>query len=260
MGIRSPRLPVHHGQRARLEHHDADPPRCTHPWDQEIVYPRRRLGPLHLCRLLRARLPMLRALPGDRVGVLDWNSRRHFELYWSIPAWARSCCNEPAPGPRDLGYVVGQATCHVRGRIIAAYCRIRRSELAPDQGWIVMTESRWTRSRPRWRRCCTTKTCWPPPTPRSTGPRSTKPRLTAPLHHRHHGQAQGRVLLAPRHLPAFHGHGPNMGMTLDDCVMLITPMFHGQCWGLPQAPRCWATRSCCRAATPPRTPSHWSTP
>ena len=27
----------------------------------------------------------------------------------------------------------------------------------------------------------------------------------------------------------------NLGMTLDDCVMLITPMFHGQCWGLPQA-------------------------
>ena len=27
----------------------------------------------------------------------------------------------------------------------------------------------------------------------------------------------------------------NLGMTLDDCTMLITPMFHGQGWGLPQA-------------------------
>ena len=23
--------------------------------------------------------------PGDRVGVIDWNSRRHYELYWAIP-------------------------------------------------------------------------------------------------------------------------------------------------------------------------------
>lgn len=33
----------------------------------------------------------LRALgvePGDRVGVLDWNSRRHYELYWAIPGLA----------------------------------------------------------------------------------------------------------------------------------------------------------------------------
>ena len=26
--------------------------------------------------------------PGTRVGVLDWNSRRHFELYWAIPGLA----------------------------------------------------------------------------------------------------------------------------------------------------------------------------
>ena len=31
------------------------------------------------------------------------------------------------------------------------------------------------------------------------------------------------------------GMATNLGMTLSDCVMLITPMFHGQCWGLPQA-------------------------
>jgi fatty-acyl-CoA synthase len=26
--------------------------------------------------------------PGDRVGVLDWNTHRHFELYWAIPGLA----------------------------------------------------------------------------------------------------------------------------------------------------------------------------
>jgi len=44
-----------------------------------------------VCRSANA----LRALgvePGDRVGILDWNSRRHFELYWSIPGLGLSCC------------------------------------------------------------------------------------------------------------------------------------------------------------------------
>src|SRR5262249_17585296 len=39
-----------------------------------------------------------------------------------------------------------------------------------------------------------------------------------------------------------------LGMTLDDCTMLITPMFHGQCWGLPQA----ATLMCNKIVLPGR--------
>ena len=26
--------------------------------------------------------------PGDVVGILDWNSKRHYELYWAIPGLA----------------------------------------------------------------------------------------------------------------------------------------------------------------------------
>ncbi len=90
-----------------------------------------------VCRSANA----LRALgvePGDRVGILDWNSRRHFELYWSIPGLGAVMLQMNLRlGAEDLGYVVGHSKV-------------------------------------------STKTCWPPPTPRSTGPRSTKPRLTAP--------------------------------------------------------------------------------
>jgi len=46
--------------------------------------------------------------PADRVGVLDWNSRRYFELYYAIPglgavllrplfAWMSRCCALPRP-------------------------------------------------------------------------------------------------------------------------------------------------------------------
>ena len=52
----------------------------------------------------------------------------------------------------------------------------------------------------------------------------------------------------------------NLGMTLDDCVMLITPCSTGNAGACRRPPRCWATRSCCRAAMSPRTPSPWLTP
>ena len=79
-----------------------------------------------VCRSANA-LRSLGVEPGDRVGILDWNSRRHFELYWSIPglgavmlqmnlrlgaedlatwsatarcptcAWTNHCCPSPNP-------------------------------------------------------------------------------------------------------------------------------------------------------------------
>ena len=33
-----------------------------------------------------AGLAKLRVRVGDRVGVMDWNSLRHYELYWAVPA------------------------------------------------------------------------------------------------------------------------------------------------------------------------------
>src|SRR6202041_13536 len=44
--------------------------------------------------------------PADRVGVLDWNSRRHFELYWAIPGLAAVMLQmNPRLGVQELGYV-----------------------------------------------------------------------------------------------------------------------------------------------------------
>ena len=52
---------------------------------------------------------MLRGLgvgPADVVGVLDWNSRRHFELYWAIPDLGAVMLQMNLRlSPEDLGYV-----------------------------------------------------------------------------------------------------------------------------------------------------------
>lgn len=55
----------------------------------------------------------LRALgvePGTRVGILDWNSRRHFELYWAIPGLAAVMVQlNLRLGPEDLAYVIADS-------------------------------------------------------------------------------------------------------------------------------------------------------
>src|SRR5699024_3250491 len=45
--------------------------------------------------------------PANSVGVLDWNSRRHFELYWSIPGTGAVMVQlNLRLGPEDLSFVL----------------------------------------------------------------------------------------------------------------------------------------------------------
>ena len=53
--------------------------------------------------------------PGDRVGVLDWNTLRHYELYFAIPGLGAVLLQmNPRLSPHDLEYIVG----HSRPRLI----------------------------------------------------------------------------------------------------------------------------------------------
>ncbi len=176
--------------------------------------------------------------PGDRVGILDWNSLRHFELYWAIPGLAAVMLQMNLRlGPEDLAYVVRHSD--------AAFIAVDETllpvaeaiaPLCPGvKGWIVMTGK----------------------------PLSEIRTSLAPLHHYEDllaadagdidwplidetsaysacyttgttGRPKG-VYYSHR---AIYLHSMAMasavGATFDDCTMLITPMFHGQCWGLPQ--------------------------
>lgn len=177
--------------------------------------------------------------PGDRVGILDWNSRRHFELYWAIPGIAAVMLQMNLRlGPEDLSYVVN----HSRASFIAVDESLLSvaEAIAPSlpgvKGWIVMSDK----------------------------PMSEISTTLSPVHHyedllvgaddtidwpvvdeRSAYSACYTTGTTGRPKGVYYSHraiylhsmsiGVNIGMTLDDCTMLITPMFHGQCWGLPQA-------------------------
>ncbi|WP_440712941.1 long-chain-fatty-acid--CoA ligase [Gordonia sp. FQ] len=177
--------------------------------------------------------------PGDVVGILDWNSKRHFELYWAVPGTAATMLQMNLRlAPEDLGFV----TTHSGASVVfvdESLLSVAR-DLAPHapgvKTWIVMTDRPSSEvdaglpnalffedlmaqaaevfdwpvidERTAYSACYTTGT-----TGRPKG-----------VYYSHRGiclhtMAQAAVL--------------RMGS--DDSVMLITPMFHGQSWGLPQS-------------------------
>ncbi|WP_280334789.1 long-chain-fatty-acid--CoA ligase [Nocardia wallacei] len=177
--------------------------------------------------------------PGDRVGVLDWNSRRHFELYWAIPGLAAVMLQMNLRlAAEDLAYVVEHSG--------ASFIAVDESllpvaeSLAPRvtgvKGWIVLTDTPLdqidTSLAPvhHYEDLLATaapEIDWPVIDERSAYSACYTTGTT--------GRPKG-VYYSHRaiYLHAL-AEAATLGMTLDDTTMLITPMFHAQCWGLPQS-------------------------
>jgi fatty-acyl-CoA synthase len=177
--------------------------------------------------------------PGDVVGILDWNSRRHFELYWAIPGLAAVMLQMNLRlAPQELGYVtdhsgaswvlVDESLLPVAEQLAAHAPKVR--------GWIIMSDKPgggssstlldvhhfeellaeadagidWPviEETSAYSACYTTGT-----TGRPKG-----------IYYSH----RGIYLHAMAEVAA-------MGIRSDDAVLMIAPMFHAQCWGLPYA-------------------------
>lgn len=177
--------------------------------------------------------------PGDVVGVLDWNSIRHWELYWGIPGTGAVMLQMNLRlAPEDLGYV----TRHADTRFVCVDETLLSvaEALAPHapnvEKWIVMSDKPLSEISTTLENVVhfedlVTKQAesydWPMIDEASTYSACYTTGTTgAPkgVYYSHRGiylHATGLAL--------------NIGMNRDDAVMLITPMFHGSCWGLPQA-------------------------
>ncbi|MEN0140632.1 MAG: long-chain-fatty-acid--CoA ligase [Rhodococcus sp. (in: high G+C Gram-positive bacteria)] len=176
---------------------------------------------------------------GDVVGVLDWNSKRHFELYWAIPGIGAVMLQMNLRlSSEDLGYVTSHSEASV---VLVDESLLPVAEaLAPFtpnvRAWVVMSDK----------------------------PMSQIATTLVDVHH-----FEDLVAAAPDHFDwpviaetsaysacyttgttgtpkgVYYSHrgiylhtmaqAANLGIRSDDTVMLITPMFHGQCWGLPQS-------------------------
>ncbi|MHB8190128.1 MAG: long-chain-fatty-acid--CoA ligase [Ferrimicrobium sp.] len=225
----------------------------THP-EQEIVYrtpdggwDRYTYGECYL-RINRA-ANALRGLgvnPGDRVGILDWNSRRHFEFYWAIPGLAAVMLQMNLRlGTEDLSYIVqhSQASLIAVDESLLSVAEAIAPFTPEVKGWIVMSDRPLdeihTSLAPLYHyedllSASADTIEWPVVDERSAYSACYTTGTT--------GRPKG-VYYSHR---AIYLHSmalvANIGISLDDCMMLITPMFHGQAWGLPQAATAMANK------------------
>jgi fatty-acyl-CoA synthase len=190
------------------------------------------------CRAANA-LRSLGIGPADRVGVLDWNSRRYFELYYAVPGLGAVLLQlNLRLGCDELAYIVNhsQATFICVDETLLPLAEALAPQVPAVKGWIVMTD------KPR----CDIKT------------------TLSPLHHHEELLAAAAPVMdwptidersayaacytsgtTGRSKGVYYSHRSiylhstlltaMIGMTINDCTMLITPMFHAQGWGLPQA-------------------------
>lgn len=177
--------------------------------------------------------------PGDRVGILDWNSRRHYELYWAIPGLGSVMVQlNLRLGPDDLAFVIEDSATSVIcvDESLLPMAEAVAPRLPGVRAWVVMTDkalSDISTTLPNLHHyedlvgAASADIEWPEVDERSAYGACYTTGTT--------GRPKG-VYYSHRAI-YLHSYAiaANVGMTLDDCTMLITPMFHGQAWGLPQA-------------------------
>jgi fatty-acyl-CoA synthase len=191
-----------------------------------------------ICRAAGA-LRSLGIGPKDRVGVLDWNSRRYFELYYAIPGLGSVLLQlNLRLGIEELGYIVrhSDATLICVDETLLPLAEALAAHVPGVRGWIVMTDKPLAEIKTTLSPlhhyedllvAAVPSMDWPIIDERSayaacyTSGTTGRPKGVYYSHR--------SIYLHSSALCAM------MGMSIGDCTMLITPMFHAQGWGLPQA-------------------------
>lgn len=191
-----------------------------------------------VCRSANA-LRALGVAPGDRIGILDWNSRRHFELYWSIPGLGAVMLQMNVRlGHEDLDYVVNHSKvsyiCVDESLLpVAESIAANASQV---KGWLVMTDKPLDQIQTTLAPLLHYEDLLVAASPKLDWPEIEESSAYSACYTTGTTGRPKGVYYSHR---CIYLHSTSMatglGMTLDDCVMLLTPMFHGQCWGLPQA-------------------------
>lgn len=215
--------------------------------DQEIVYrtptggwDRYTYGDCYArtCRAANA-LRSLGVGPGDRIGVLDWNSRHYFELYYAIPGLGAVLLHlNLRLSTEDLSYIIAHSNATF---ICVDETLLPLAEsIAPHtpcvKGWIIMTDKppaalettlKVVYHQEALLAAAASTIDWPVIDERSAyGACYTSGTTGRPkgVYYSHRSICLHSMAMAA-----------NLGMTLNDCTMLIAPMFHAQGWGMPQA-------------------------
>lgn len=176
--------------------------------------------------------------PGDRIGVLDWNTHRHFELYFAIPGTGATLLQMNLRlSSEDLSYVANhsEAKYIFVDESLLSVAEAIAPHLSTVRGYIVMTDKPVsdieTTLSPIFHyeeklRAESDDYDWPV-IDETTAYSAAYTSGTS-------GRPKG-VYYSHRniYLHTLEGVGI-LGVNSGDCLMAIVPMFHAQSWGLIQ--------------------------
>lgn len=183
-----------------------------------------------------AALAKLGVRVGDRVGVMDWNSLRHYELYWAVPATGAVFTQlNIRLSEEDLVFVINDAQVSVIGvdETLVPMMEAIAPKLESVKTWVILSDGEIDHSLPNavyyedliadakplpeWPNIAETSAFAAGYTTGTTG----RPKGVFYSH-------RSQYL----HSYAFIN---SLTMSSDDVVMPVTPMFHVMTWGMIQA-------------------------
>src|SRR5690625_145804 len=172
---------------------------------------------------------------GDRVGVMDWNSLRHYELYWAIPAIGAVFTQLNIRLPQDdLHYVINdaQASVVVIDETLIPVVESFAAELKTVKTWVILSEGHIDHNLPNavyyeeliaeaepldeWPKIAETSALTAGHTTGTTG----RPKGVFYSHRSQYSHTYNTI--------------KDLTIDADDVVMPITPMFHVLSWGMVQ--------------------------
>jgi len=174
--------------------------------------------------------------PGDRVGVLDWNTRRHYELYFAIPGTGAVILqmNLRIP-PVDLVYVVN----HSEARLIFVdesllpIAEAIAPELKTVQGYVIMTDKKLSEIKTSLSPVYSYEDLLAEADPFYDWPMIDEDSAYSACYTSGTTGRPKGVYYSHRciylHTLEINSY---IGIKCDDCYIAIVPMFHGQSWGL----------------------------
>lgn len=172
---------------------------------------------------------------GDRVGVMDWNSLRHYELYWAIPAIGAVFTQLNIRLPEDdLRYVINdaQASVVVVDETLVPMVENIAAQAKGVKTWVILAQGHIEHNLPN---AVYYEELLAEAQPLDTWPNISETSAFAA------GYTTGTT---GRPKGVFYSHRSqylhtyntvkDLSVSVEDVVMPITPMFHVLSWGMVQ--------------------------
>ena len=183
-----------------------------------------------------AALAKLGVRVGDRVGVMDWNSLRHYELYWAIPAIGAVFTQlNLRLGADDLRYVIedSQASVILIDETLVPLIEPLAQQVTGVETWVILSDDEIEHNLPNAvyyeQLIAETEPLeeWPNMAETSAFAAGYTTGTT--------GRPKGVFYSHRSQFLHAYAYTNGLGVSSSDVVMPITPMFHVLTWGTVQA-------------------------